>query len=480
MTGRAVALLTMLSFSLAVLAGCSGKPSQDAPATPGDTAAGWALDCSLGSFELAHDPAWAQPCEVRASHTDGSKTEMWIAVNPTDARNVIIGAKDLNPESSGNCVWNGLSVTHDGGETWRDVTIGGKYSERSPTDPTFGYACNTDPMFQFTADGAVHYGVEMYDLLGIDKNSPPPANAGFAPGWKVLLATSHDGGDTWPDLVTYHPDLLTVSDYSRMTINPATQSIVESIGSGLVTCHVMVSTDGGKTALFYNAVSPDGVPCSSNNGAIAGSPDGTLVIVGNDIAARSTDDGKTWVDSNPVFTFKGIQQFKESEYRNGSNLELAYDLSAGAGKGTLYAAYGAADRDEADVYARSSTDDGRTWSEPVLVNDDAEGTHQWMPNVAVAGDGSVHVVFMDKRYDPEHRLIDITDAVSTDGGRTWTNHRISSVSYDGELGVHQDGGPFIGDYLGVAAAGDHVWAGFPDASNGQVPSTAAAHLHRTS
>jgi hypothetical protein len=116
-----------------------------------------------------------------------------------------------------------------------------------------------------------------------------------------------------------------------------------------------------------------------------------------------------------------------------------------------------------------------------MVNQDPAGTHQWMPNIVVAGDGSVHVLFMDKHYDVAHNhtFIDYTHAVSLDGGKTWSNERVSTLSFDGDLGVHQDGGSFIGDYLGIAAAGDEVWGGFPDASNGVTTLTAAAHFHRS-
>jgi len=480
--------LALLAVAALLLAGCASKTSPPPAGSAADPQAaaiaahpalsGWQLDCKQGSYERASNASWGQFCEARASHSAGPKQEMWAAVNPRDPKNVLVAAKDLNPASSANCVWNGVFVTHDGGQSWKDVTIGGAYSERGPTSPFFGYACNTDPDFQFTSDGAVHYGVEMYDLGGVNKNGPVPGALPLSAGWKILLATSHDGGDTWPDVITYQPDLAVVSDYSRMTVDPKTQAVVEAIGSGLVTCHVMVSTDGGKTALFYDAMSKDGAPCSSNNGAIAGSPDGTLVLVGNGIAARSTDDGKTWLDSNKIFDFKRIQQFKESKYRNGSNLELAYDLTDGPRRGTLYAVYGAADRDEADVFLRSSTDDGKTWSDAVLVNQDPAGTHQWMPNVAVAGDGSVHVLYMDKQFDPAHRLIDISHAVSVDGGHTFRTERVSTVPYDGELGVHQDGGPFIGDYLGLACGKDDCWGGFPDASNGMLTVAAAAHIHK--
>jgi hypothetical protein len=279
-----------------------------------------------------------------------------------------------------------------------------------------------------------------------------------------------------------------------MTINPTTQSILEMIGAELGGCHVLASRDGGKTAdLFAVPLTPDGnTPCQ----AIAASPKGTVVLAGFDANAdptallgngggsfplqfaRSTDDGKTWLDANVGFSVKGIPPFNESKYRVGSSPELAYDLGNGTHAGTLYVCYAASDRDEADVFVRASHDDGKTWGDAVRVNQDAPGPHQWMCNLGVASDGSVHVFFVDKRWDPGHKLIDLVHAVSLDGGKNWTDERISTVSFDGDLGRHQEGFPFIGDYLGVACQDLHCWAGFPDASNGNTTVIAAAHVHR--
>jgi hypothetical protein len=473
---------------LLLVPGCMGQAADDAGRAPGMGAPAdrWVLDCTLGAHERATAP-WAHPCMARASHGPAPKQETWLAINPTDARNVVIGAKDVDPAYSSKCVWNGVFVTHDGGATWRDVHIGGTYAERQadPASPYFGYDCNTDPMFQFTKDGALHYLVEVYHFLGQEYNTPTHDLLGQPGllGWKILLATSHDGGDTWPDVITYQPDLVHPTDYSRMAVVPTTQSILSVIGSTSGGCHLLASRDGGKSAdLFRVPLTTSGdAPCQ----AIAASPAGTVVVAGPGaggpteggsgvVFARSTDDGRTFLDANVGFRFKDIRQFAESEARVGSGLELAYDLTEGPRKGTLYALYDAADLDEADVFVRSSTDDGRTWSPASRVNDDNTTSHQWMGNLAVAGDGSVHVFYMDKRHDPAHRLIDVTHAVSADGGQTWRNERVTAVSFDGDLGRHQSGAPFIGDYIGVAALGNEVWAGFPEASNGKETVVAAA------
>jgi hypothetical protein len=63
--------------------------------------------------------------------------------------------------------------------------------------------------------------------------------------------------------------------------------------------------------------------------------------------------------------------------------------------------------------------------------------------------------------------------MSLDGGATWTNQRVTTVSWDGDLGKHQEGFPFIGDYTGIGTSGDEVWGAFPDASNGKTTVIAA-------
>ncbi|MEA3200877.1 MAG: hypothetical protein QOE90_2305 [Thermoplasmata archaeon] len=494
----ALLVLALLSAGCASLAPGGAPPSQHA------AIAGWTLDCGLGAFERANNSSWPQDCVARATHAPGHKQEIWLAINPTDPDNVVIGAKDLNPASSKDCVWNGLGVTHDGGRTWKDVTVGGTYDSRQPGSPWFGYACNTDPMFAFTKDGALHYVVEMYNLGGQNGYGPlPPAPTNgrgvFQPGWDLVLATSTDGGSTFPDGQVI--DLIrgdgigVLNDYSRMVVSPTSGAILVAIntynafGDQILpqtivdTCSVIASRDGGKSAdppvEITSTQGPPGVGCQ----AIAAAPDGTIVVLadqGDKVwRSESKDDGKTFSDPAPVFTKAPIVgQFSESKYRTGTNFECRFDVGANSTrKGALYCLYADASRDEADEWMRASTDMGKSWSDPVRVNDDNAGTHQFIGDFAIAGDGSLHAFFFDKRYDPAHKLIDITHALSTDGGKTWTNERVTTRSWDGDLGKHQEGFPFIGDYIGADCVGLHCWAGFPDATPG-ITVIAAAHVER--
>jgi hypothetical protein len=489
---------SLLACAAAVVlaAGCL---SHSGPAAQGAMAAsGWALDCSLP----ASDPAWPQRCESQATSTPGTKAEPWIAVNPTDPKNVVVASKDMNPASSKSCVWNGLGVTHDGGQTWHGVTIGGTFAERGPSSPFYGYACNTDAMFQFTADGALHFGVEMYNLEGVlpiprvqDPTGLYNTAGPFAWGWKILLATSHDGGDTWPDVITFQEGQPTETDYSRMIVSPTSGTIFEAINniSSGITCHVLSSRDDGKTADLPTKVTPFDNPLDSICRSISVSPTGTVVVGFRDglksqaggmaerrvAFMRSTDDGRTFTEGNGAFAFKPIPDpfpNMQASSRNGQQFECKYDLTS-PGKGTLWCITSEAPQGDANVYVRKSTDDGRTWSDPVQVNDPARGAEQWMPQLAIADDGTLHAFYFDRGYGDGH-TVDVTHAVSIDGGATWTSERVTTVSWDPDLGRHQDGYPWIGDYIGAASVGNDVWATVPDTSLGGPPQLAAIHVHK--
>jgi hypothetical protein len=525
---RVNALVLASALATLVLAGCSSHSSNPTPGIAHPAVAGWSLDCGIGAYEKAQNASWMQTCEARASHTSGQKQEIWIAVNPKDPENVVIGAKDLYGAISNHCVWNGLAVTHDGGKSWIDTAPGGAFAARETASPYFGYACNTDPMGVFTADGILHWVVEMYNLAGTNGYGPaadPNSGRGvFNPGWKLLLAESDDGGTSWPDAkattLEYGDGVGYLNDYSRAVVDPKTQSVLTVIntyypgagantspvtsvlpvplpvGVGGVVCSVLPYRGASipaqpvpvRPTFVTGTANPGGLNCD----AIAANRAGTVVLEarGSPTAtgggataswfARSSDDGATFSDFKEGFSLRTIPGvFEESRYRTGTGYEMAYDNSGGPHDGRLYVL--TAERlgsDDADIVMHWSDDDGLTWSGPTRVNADDQGSHQFMPNFAVAGDGTVHAFWMDKSYDPKHTLIDVTHGISTDGGATWTSERVTSVSWDGELGKHQEDFPFIGDYTGAAAVGNHVWAGFPDASNGSTTVMAAIHIHK--
>lgn len=494
--------MAVLAFLL--VAGCT-TPVTDDSTTDAPTPE-WRLACP----ESMPD-GWAQSCLMRATTTAGSKTEAWLAVNPKDPQNVVLSAKDNNPESSQGCTWNGLAVTKDGGATWTAVTIGGAYDERAPGDPWYGYSCNTDPMFTFDADGDLHYVMELYNLAGPNGSGPlgPDPVAGRAlllAGWKLLLVTSHDGGMTFPDVVTMlEADGVTgINDYSRVTVNPTTGTVLTAINSfsggpfvaasaAYNYCSVIAVRDG-QASVYRTAAPEPGTPPEQATAQptcmeIVASPEGKVALLFSDgfgtagVAriATSTDDGATFTAPSESFTYKAIPaRFDGGQYRTGTNFEAAYDLTNGTFAGRLYVLTaedaGTDSAPDSDLRLRWSDDDGAMWQGPVNVTSESTARYQFMANLAVAGDGSLHVFFLERGAEDTDNLLFAHHAVSLDGGATWTTQPLADAGWDGDKGVHQEGFPFVGDYVGADAAAAVAWGGFPDASSTEVPTLAAAKL----
>ncbi|MFN9801068.1 MAG: sialidase family protein, partial [Bacteroidota bacterium] len=109
-----------------------------------------------------------------------------------------------------------------------------------------------------------------------------------------------------------------------------------------------------------------------------------------------------------------------------------------------------------------SSDKGQSWSAPIRINDDAGVAHQFFPWMAVdASDGSLHVVFYDRRRK-EGQMTDVFLASSQDGGKTWTNERISEAPFEPVNTV------FFGDYNNISAHGGVVRPVWTRCENGKL------------
>jgi hypothetical protein len=132
---------------------------------------------------------------------------------------------------------------------------------------------------------------------------------------------------------------------------------------------------------------------------------------------------------------------------------------------------------QSKVFVRNSPD-GVTWNEPARTLDEVARGHQDRVEAASSG-GVLTVVFMDSRADPSYDpdrpqgntadgrttapFLDLWSAVSRDGGRTWSERRVSSVTTNANFEVH-DGArvAFNGDYPGISSVGGRTFAAWTD------------------
>lgn len=142
--------------------------------------------------------------------------------------------------------------------------------------------------------------------------------------------------------------------------------------------------------------------------------------------------------------------------------------------GQLCLAWADEGRGHGDVIARCRPADGAGWHETARVNDTGEQAEstQELPQIAIAPDGRIDVVFQDGRRPPGDEFIDMFYAASTDGGRTFTtNHRVSGhSSYTGfgpRYGAIDSAAGMIefGSQLALFAREDGAVAAWPDTRN---------------
>lgn len=387
----------------------------------------------------------------------GPFSEPAVAVNPRDPNQAIVVFQD-------NAF---AAASGDAGKTWRVASV-------APKD----YKVSGDVSAAFDEAGRAYVCYIAFDKLGTFNYWAHGATRNG-----IFVRRSLDGGKTWeadayavaeqvsqpgipfedkPEIVADntggpHAGTLYVG-WTRWTLT----------ASPLVIAH---STDAGKTwsePVEVNAI--PGLP-RDDNGANEGfsgtvAPDGSFYAVWSDgthiVLTSSADGGKTFVMAREVIeTAPGMFAVQGFERANG------FPQIGASSNGTLYVAWTDYRNGDIDVFVAKSKDKGATWSAPVRVNDDAlhngaDQFYQWMS--VDPQDGSVNVIFYDRRGDAQNKKTTVTLARSTDAGATFKNYAWTEAPFEAK-------GEFMGDYNGIAAYGGRVYGAWTEtaAAAGPVP-----------
>ncbi len=122
--------------------------------------------------------------------------------------------------------------------------------------------------------------------------------------------------------------------------------------------------------------------------------------------------------------------------------------------------------DDGDTFLVSSFDQGKTWSRKVAINDDDTSRLQFFPELSIAPDGAVHVMWGDMRDDPNEVRYHIYYATSKDKGESWeVNARVTDFSSNPNFGFPR--GLFIGDYFAIEATEEDVYMVWADTRLGE-------------
>ncbi len=190
----------------------------------------------------------------------------------------------------------------------------------------------------------------------------------------------------------------------------------------------------------------------------------------------STDHGKTWKHTV-------VDPGNDRSYRTPV-------LVADPDSTTLYVTwFGSAtpknaalkDADRSEIYLRSSTDGGATWSKRRTVNDDAgKGNNHLYPGMSLSPNGRLDVAWYDTRLSPiaaadpesDTASTDVFYASSTDGGATFTpSMRVSDRSSDRTIGVFSNSIGSAGP-VGITSTREGAYFAWQDTRNGNVTNQA--------
>jgi len=432
------------------------------------------------------------------------QNEPSIAYNPQNPDHLIMVSHDYDV----SCVTG--YVSFDAGETWR-----GPFHTQPFVDDSF---CS-DPVVAFGRDGTAYFA-----YLSIGTRPLRIANYPFeATVSSAVVAVSTDGGLSWnfPNIAALGgnpvPAIDRVSlpfvDKTWMAVGPNPQDLsrdnvyvsytefktvfpyrVEGFFLFLfepiieVSIRLVRSTDGGRTWSQPVTVSPvysyllsdvDRPLVQGSNIAVANDgtvyvayydslPDGPFKGLFTPYVAVSKDGGLTFSKPFPVVPGGMFEQdffLKPTVFRSWSSM-FPFIAVSPSDSNTVYVAFGAlgqAAGDNSDVFFSKSTDGGRTWSRPKRVNDDITTRNQFFPAITVSPNGTIHMIWGDMRDDPDNYRYHIYYTKSSDGGETFLeNSRVTDYASNPGFGIPV----FVGDYWGLAATDDRVYAAWTDSRAG--------------
>lgn len=160
-----------------------------------------------------------------------------------------------------------------------------------------------------------------------------------------------------------------------------------------------------------------------------------------------------------------------SAIRVPNTVALAYSRKTGT-LAFVYTNY-ITGRANGDIAVSLSHDGGATWSDSQVIslsNGAPARNNQFFPWVAATPRGRFVAMWLDRRDDPKNHKIGTYEARSTDDGATWVNQKISTALWDPDLGFFTSGA-FAGDYSGLAANDRVIYPAWTDGRNTRIVET---------
>src|SRR6188472_3553348 len=389
---------------------------------------------------------------VNVSATTGNQAESFINVNPTNPNNLV-----ATSNTNSNSIFRAYST--DAGATWTRGTVatGVACCDGQAAWDSFGN------LFLVYINASVN---QINVILSTDGGATfsAPVTAGTGSVDQPSIAVGN--GSVWVDwnssgsMVARGAPVTGLGAWGPFNAQQTIPSASGSFG-GIA---VGPGPNGGKVIVTYQ--SPTG---GQGPATIFANVDADGLGAGG-FGARIT------VSATNVggFDFIPAQSGRSIDAEAG----VVWDATGGPFNNRIYLVYTdetVNENDDTDIFMRTSTDDGATWSAAVRVNDDATTNSQFLPYVALdPATGIVAVGFHDCRNDNGvpgpggTNMIPNDDAeyygtFTTDGGATWAPNRRLSGGFSNAAA--SGNGIDFGDYVGLSAFASKLYAMWGDNAN---------------
>jgi len=420
-----------------------------------------------------------------------------LAVHPDDPLTMVLAEGDAY---SSRCM---VHFTRNGGLTWTPAT--------QPATPPDWAGCGfavTGPLadLAFAPDGTLYYAFSAFQPATYQQRIYLARSSDLGLHWETTAlprigpnpATREMGADSMPSIVIDRndPGRVFVSWWS----GNGTWNFPESItgSSTSVWCRlvdnkilarpwVSVSQDGGRT--FANPVDmAPGVDLCTTEPYLAQAKDGALLAFfgqatrtleagkappANLFFSKSIDQGKTFTVA-PIHAQSGPADGKAST--STSDWLSAPSPAVDPRSGNNYVTWEETGVGVPQILFKRSTDNGRTWSPPLKIND-GDPKRDWdfaeqFPTMGVAPNGRIDIVWYDYRNDATYKdgdtrngFQDVYYASSTDGGKTFSkNVKVNDRAIDRRFGPRRTGS--IDGPLGLVSTDKAASIAWDDTRNG--------------
>jgi hypothetical protein len=396
-------------------------------------------------------PIIGPPVRVDPGGTTYAANETTASASGVNPKHIVAGWNDWRRSPVGGEIINsGFSLSINGGQSWTDFLLRPPVPNQSSVegDPMTGYDQRTGTLWagaiSFSGNGGIYVARKLAEDTFFQDSVMARVSGGTDKGW--IAAGPRPGmPDTTRVYITYNEGVIRSDDLGVTWTSPV------SLGFGIGYLP-RVGPGGELYVAFWDFGSGVLLKRSLNGGQSF-----TDHVIATRMDVWGTQDGSR---------FPGTFRVPSLNY-------IAVDPN----DGTLYATYfdttsmqgGNAN---VDVYFTKSTDQGTTWTTPVVLNGDAAPAgDQFFSWIEADQHGRLHVLYWDSRRTIQNDnavngMFDAYYAYSVNGGDSWMEFRLTPATWNSDDDGLNRPQQFMGDYLGMAVAGNFAYPVYVDTSAG--------------